>query len=130
VKSLEEMTDAELAARWMSPELSLFDDSTGAVMPELLAIGAQMAMRLSSHPAQRIADLTGGVVTKNENGMWKLWPNDDLITAYGVWSANFVKVEHFILSLLPDDNRPWQESIYKPQVNVKNGGKYESTSAE
>lgn len=119
MKLIEGMTDAEIVTAYKS----------GVEGHDGVKLVDEAMRRLSAHPAQRIADLTGGVVTKNENGMWKLWPNDDLIPAYGVWSANFVKVEHFILPLLPDDNRPWQESIYRPKANVRNGGKDESRSA-
>jgi hypothetical protein len=130
MKTIAEMTDLEIAEKLMWIAAEFDSDSGDEYDADVLRWLAEAKRRLSTHPAQRIADLTGGVVTKNENGMWKLWPNDDLITAYGSWSANFVKVEHFILSLLPDDNRPWQESIYKPQVNVKNGGKDGGTSDE
>jgi hypothetical protein len=130
---LEEMTDAELAARWMSPELSLFDDSTGAVMPELLAIGAQMAMRLLVHPAQRIADLTDRVVTRDGDfdGFWSIWVEgkEPTLNKFKRWTTGDINDFICIEVALIDDNRPWQESIYKPQVNVKNGGKDESTSA-
>lgn len=137
MKTIEEMADAELAARWMSPELSLFYDSTGAVMPELLAIGAQMAVRLSMHPAQRIADLSGCVVTSDYNYSMCLWTLgvefEDLHLTHNEWRqksklSSSKNDDSYVIIGTFERTSPWQESIYKPQVNVRNGGKYESAS--
>lgn len=126
MKPLEEMTDQELSAEYFA----YGNRNRGDVGKDIFGVGLseivnEMVKRLSTHPAQRIADLSGCVVTKDINGMWKQWimwttgntPNksDD-----GFWCSN---VADSIVIKLPDDNRPWQESIYKPQVNVRNGGR-------
>jgi hypothetical protein len=98
------------------------------------AVGYEMSRRLSTHPAQRIADLTGCVVTKSHSGTWRMWATSFLsdsiinIKPFETWLVLKRNIPHVTISL-PNDNRPWQESIYKPQLNVKNGGKDESTSA-
>lgn len=125
MKLIEEMTDLELAEVLKStvlPYLYHSDDPGAGFLDESLR-------RLSSHPAQRIADLTGCVVTKDFFGDWCIW---SVIVkpyikgdSYWWWED---ETDYAVIHL-PEDNRPWQDSIYKPQMNVKNGVIDESTSA-
>lgn len=127
MKPLEEMTDDELAEAFETFALKITDEDDESYP----AIRQELINRLSSHPAQRIADLTGCVVTKDINGTWKQWimwtigvaphKSDD-----GFWRST---VADYMVVKLPADNHPWQESIYIPRANGKNGGKDESTSA-
>lgn len=126
MKQIAEMTDVELSVEWSKYPFP--DNSDHAKLQQVIFD------RLSAHPAQRIADLTGCVVTKSHSGTWRMWATSFLsdsiinIKPFETWLVLKRNIPHVPISL-PNDNRPWQESIYKPQVNVKNGGKDESTSA-
>lgn len=116
MKPLEEMTDEQLAALW-EVEHCLHPGT-----PPEANVGNEMARRLFQHPAQRIADLTGGVVTKDQDGRWLIWSiGVDPVATDKRWICDRWQ-DWSVKMNLPDDNRPWQESIYRPQVNVKNGG--------
>jgi len=115
MKPLEEMTDLELAAEWQH----------AATAPYKHELAEQMSHRLSTHPAQRIADLSGCVVTKDINGMWRQWimwtdGNAPNLSDDGFWCSN---AADSIVIKLPDDNKPWQESIYRPRVKGTDDGK-------
>jgi len=129
MKKVGEMTDLEIAEKLMWIAAEFDSDSGDEYDTDVLSWLSEAKRRLSTHSAQRIADLSGCVVTKDGNGLWFVWaikvPFKDISMAKteAEWVTDWEKHYNPYTEIkLPTDNRPWQESIYRPQVNVKNGG--------
>jgi hypothetical protein len=129
MKTIEEMTDLELAETLMWIAAEFDSDSGDDYDADVLSWLAEAKRRLSAPPAQRIADLTGCVVTKDPNGEWNIhrpgfvpettisevtFP-DGSYKDHEMWSVDDSVDCSYTLIRLPDDNRPWQESIYRPK---------------
>jgi len=114
MENLETLSDQELAAALDNTIITI--ECTGGSGDWLDAV-IEAKRRLSTHPAQRIADLTGRIVTRDGDvdGFWAIWieKKEPILNKFKRWETG--DVNDFICIDLPGDNRPWQESIYRPK---------------
>lgn len=125
MKPLEEMTDQELSAALDNMRIA---ETYGNEVDQGDWNGVlnEIQTRLSTHPAQRIADATGFTVTVDGDGTVCMWVNTDwrVLEPYEgteEWlGGNDFDAIEIDATDWPDDNKPWQESIYRPRKDGKN----------